>query len=58
MHTPLNYRNITPLIELCLCNWAVVITGWMSNCPGRKIRPILIKKIYLDLIESLRENCN
>ena len=41
MHAPLGlggYRffhacDIAQLVELRSCNWVVVITGWMSNCP-------------------------
>jgi hypothetical protein len=35
MHTPLGSGgDIAQLVELRSCNWVVVITGWLSNCPG------------------------
>ena len=34
MYVPFVLGDITQLVELCSCNWIVVITGWMSNCPS------------------------
>ncbi|MBA0557565.1 hypothetical protein Golob_014626, partial [Gossypium lobatum] len=34
MHAPLSSRDIAQLVELRSYNWVVVITGWVSDCPG------------------------
>ncbi|KAL3510109.1 hypothetical protein ACH5RR_029510 [Cinchona calisaya] len=34
MHAPFGSGDIAQLVERRSCNWVVVITGWMPNCPG------------------------